>query len=808
MTAPEAHHLDILQPVVLRREDGRGKHPRMEIVDDVDPAPGKIHPVCLRQGIRRQHRDPGAGEHLRKVVVHQGVVLIGPGRQHHRVPSLPLHLADDLGRGCFQGAAELAHGVVARGDGFPHLRRRDPEFFLHPCAELGLPVRVRIPVEQGRVEGDPETGLRIIRIPDNNGIALHHRAHGLTGLFPVLRRDHRHRRHEDPVHTHLRQGAQMPVHQLCREADRVGGDCLQAVLVDLPGTHRGHLHPEPEIPEKGRPEGHVVPEGKDPRKADDRRPAALRLRNGILPEQKLLPQPEQVRDGLHVRFFFLHLLFHRLVLRISQDLSPLAAVVGDPGAPVGEADDSPAAVISAEGAGRVRVLSVGEIIQRIEPRKRFLQRAGIVRFLCEKGCADGAHDAGIRRADHLMAHILLQRPENRVVLKGAALDHDPASQGVQIRNTDDLGKHVFDDGTAETRHNVARQLPVPLFRDDAGIHEDRAAAAEERRVLRREGLGGDGPHRDLQGRGEILQEGAAARRTGLVHHDVRDDAVIQPDGLHILAADVQQEGGILHILLRRPGMGNGLDKVALSAESLVEQKLPITCGACSKDLKLRSGIPVALPHGDQRFLRHHQRLACVRRIERVQELPVLSQQHELRRRGTGIHAEERPEMISRLRLCSFQFVVGMAGKKVFPLRIVFEEYRGLFGTRADLSAAAVQLRRQFPCPAGGHPVPAGLKQERHGQCGAVGDDDFRMRRDQDLVLVKLQTLCEHPDQGRVEVQRTALEDHRLPDVQSLGQSADSLLRDGMEGRERKVFLRCALVQQRLNVRLREHAAAS
>ena len=58
MTAAEAHHLDIFQPVVLRREDRRGKHPGVEIVDDVDAAPGKIHRVRLRQGVGSQDRDP------------------------------------------------------------------------------------------------------------------------------------------------------------------------------------------------------------------------------------------------------------------------------------------------------------------------------------------------------------------------------------------------------------------------------------------------------------------------------------------------------------------------------------------------------------------------------------------------------------------------------------------------------------------------------------------------------------------------------------------------------------------------------
>ena len=41
-------------------------------------------------------------------------------------------------------------------------------------------------------------------------------------------------------------------------------------------------------------------------------------------------------------------------------------------------------------------------------------------------------------------------------------------------------------------------------------------------------------------------------------HDVSDDAVIQPDGFHILSADIQNKGGVGYIFLCRPGMGHRL----------------------------------------------------------------------------------------------------------------------------------------------------------------------------------------------------------------------------------------------------------
>ena len=103
------------------------------------------------------------------------------------------------------------------------------------------------------------------------------------------------------------------------------------------------------------------------------------------------------------------------------------------------------------------------------------------------------------------------------------------------------------------------------------------------------------------------------------------------------------------------------------------------------------------------------------------------------------------------------------------------------------------------------PVP---EQAVQGQCRTAGDHHLGAFRDDDLVFGELEPLREDTDQHRVEGQGTALEHHRGTDVQPLGQSADALLCDGVEGRERQIAGQDALVQQRLDICLREHAAAS
>ena len=57
------------------------------------------------------------------------------------------------------------------------------------------------------------------------------------------------------------------------------------------------------------------------------------------------------------------------ILGIAQDLAPLAAVIGDPGAAAGEADDGTLAVVGAEGAGDACFLGIGEVLQGIQSDK-------------------------------------------------------------------------------------------------------------------------------------------------------------------------------------------------------------------------------------------------------------------------------------------------------------------------------------------------------------------------------------------------------------------------------------------------------
>ena len=409
---------------------------------------------------------------------------------------------------------------------------------------------------------------------------------------------------------------------------------------------------------------------------------------------------------------------------------------------------------------------------------------------------------GVGGPDHRPAGVLLQGPEDRVVAEGAPLDHDGAPQGVQIGNADDLGKDVLDNGPAQAGHDVPRQLAVALLGDDAAVHKDSAPAAQAGGLLGVEGRPGDLVHRDMQGGGKVLQEGPAAGGTGLVDHDVGDDPVGEPDGLHILTADVQHEGGVGDVLGRRPGVGHRLHHVALGGQGVGEQLLPIAGGAHPQDLQLGPRRPIAVPQLQQGLPGHVQGRALVGGVEGVQNAFFLVQKDEFGGGAPRVDAQPGPHLLPRVEPDGLPGGEGVGLGKGQLLAATPEE--GLGG--AVLLGLQLQRPEGLQQPVQPHlGLPAGV-QGLQRQGGPVGHHQLRVLGDQDVLIRQAQPLGKHLDQGGVEGEGPALEGHGLFDLQSLGQTADGLLGDGVEGGQGQILLGHALVQQGLDVGLGVHTA--
>ena len=87
-----------------------------------------------------------------------------------------------------------------------------------------------------------------------------------------------------------------------------------------------------------------------------------------------------------------------------------------------------------------------------------------------------------------------------------------------------------------------------------------------------------------------------------------------------------------------------------------------------------------------------------------------------------------------------------------------------------------------------HPgVPLAI-QGGEGQSRALRHHQLRVLRNQNVLGGKPQPLGKHPNQGWIEGEGTALKGHRLFNLQTLGQAADGLFGDGVEGGQSQVLL--------------------
>ena len=96
----------------------------------------------------------------------------------------------------------------------------------------------------------------------------------------------------------------------------------------------------------------------------------------------------------------------------------------------------------------------------------------------------------------------------------------------------------------------------------------------------------------------------------------------------------------------------------------------------------------------------------------------------------------------------------------------------------------------------------------HGNGGAPGHNGLRVFRTDNVRLPKAQPLGKHPHQCGVEGERTAFKNDGGRQLQSLGESADGLFGNGVEGGQGNIRPLRPLDQQGLDIRLGEHTASA
>ncbi len=146
------------------------------------------------------------------------------------------------------------------------------------------------------------------------------------------------------------------------------------------------------------------------------------------------------------------------------------------------------------------------------------------------------------------------------------------------------------------------------------------------------------------------------------------------------------------------------------------------------------------------------------------------------------------------------------------LRVCEEGLAGVFALRCVVAARGINHHDVARFERGDGLAQVKLRllvgeQPLQGKCGAHGHDGLGVLGDDDVLPAQLQALGEHLYKARVEGERPALEHDGRLDLQALRQPADGLFCYGVETGKRDVLLRHALVQQRLDVGFRVHAAA-
>ena len=411
----------------------------------------------------------------------------------------------------------------------------------------------------------------------------------------------------------------MAVAHLCRVAHALGRHGLDARLVGLFARLVGQLHAKAQARKERVPEGVVLVHVECAR---DTHGAA----RGLVGTQDLAVKEQLV-------FLFEKVGGLSLLLFVAGAL--LAAVAGNEAPTAAKVVDGKLAVVGAATAADM-LLRHGEV-RDVLGRKDGRSAVGAGAIAGEQGRTVGAHAAGDVGTYGMNAGELLKCAQRGIGHKGAALDDHLAADLLGVAQLNDLEQGVLDDGIGQAGRDVAHRGAFLLRLLDARVHKDRAAAAQVDGSLSMDGGIGERAHVHVHRHGETLDKAAAARRASLVEHDVLDDAVLDAQTLHVLAANVQDKLDAGQECLGAAQVRDGLDLAGIGLEGLDEQCLAVARGGHVADGAAGGDVVVEIGHDD---LGRAQDVTVVVAVPGVQQLAVLAHERGLHGGGTGVDTDE------------------------------------------------------------------------------------------------------------------------------------------------------------------------
>ena len=592
-TAAERVELNQVQVVAHRHKTGDGVqaavvHP---LVDDANRTLG-LHQ--MRERILGKDRKAKARDKLGQGMVDLGVVMVGTTGEHDAVTAVILDPLKSLLAHGLDVLVETRIGLKGSVDSGIDLGARD--FRTAHAAATGLGIGHAVNSEH-LVQTALELGLVVIRhkriqeldvlLADLVDVERQRRgvAHDDGAVIAVASRRillalPAHARHPNEVDIVVDEVHHVAVAHLGRIAHALGRHGLDARLVGLFARLVGQLHAKAQARKERVPEGVVLVHVECAR---DTHGAA----RGLVGTQDLAVKEQLV-------FLFEEVGGLGLLLFVAGAL--LAAVAGDKAPAAAKVVDGKLAVVRAATAADV-LLRHGKV-RDVLGRKDGRGAVGASAIAGEQGRTIGAHAAGDVGAHSMNAGELLKRTQRGVGHKGAALDDHLAADLLGVAQLNDLEQGVLDDGIGQAGRDVAHRGAFLLCLLDARVHKDRAAAAQVDRGLGMDGGVGERAHVHVHRHGETLDKAAAARRAGLVEHDVLDNAVLDAQALHVLAANVQNKLDAGQERLGAAQVRDGLDLAGVGLEGLDEQGLTITGGGHVTDGAALGDVVVEIGHDD------------------------------------------------------------------------------------------------------------------------------------------------------------------------------------------------------------------
>ncbi len=589
----EGIELDQIQVVAHRHKTGDGiqaavVHP---LVDDANRT---LRLYQVRERILGKDRKAKARDKLGQGMVDLGVVMVGAAGEHNAVATVVLDpLKSLLAHGLdvlmetrigLKGSVDSGIDLGARDLGPTHATATglrightvDGEHLIQTALELGLVVIGHKRIQELDVLladlVDVECQRRGVAHDDGAVIAVASRR--ILLALPA------HARHPDEVDVTVDEIHHVAVAHLGRIAHALGRHGLDARLVGLLARLVGQLHAKAQARKERVPEGVVLVHVECAR---DTHGAA----RGLVGAQHLAVKQQLV-------FLFEEVGGFGLLLFVAGTL--LAAVTGNEAPAAAKVVDGELAVVGATAAADM-LLRHGEV-RDVLGRKNGRNAIGAGAIAGEQGRTVGAHAAGDVGAHGVNAGELLKRTQRGIGHKGAALDDHLTADLLGVAQLNDLEQGILDDGIGQAGRDVTHRGAFLLRLLDARVHKDRAAAAQVDGGLGMDGGVGERAHVHVHGDSETLDKAAAARRAGLVEHDVLDDTVLDAQALHVLAADVQDKLDAGQECLGAAQVRNGLDLAGIGLEGLDEQRLAVARSGHVADGAARGNVVVEIGHDD------------------------------------------------------------------------------------------------------------------------------------------------------------------------------------------------------------------